>query len=67
MIATNVLAVVLYAFVGVAFFGVAFWVVDRLTPGSLWQELIEEKNVALGVFLAGVAIGLSVIIAAAVH
>lgn len=67
MQSSNVLAVVLYAFVGVACFGVAFWVVDRLTPGSMWRELIEEKNVALGTFLGGMAIALSVIIAAAVH
>jgi uncharacterized membrane protein YjfL (UPF0719 family) len=67
MLSSNVLAVVLYAFVGVACFGVAFWLVDRLTPGNMWQELVEHKNVALGNFLAGMAIALAVIIAAAVH
>jgi uncharacterized membrane protein YjfL (UPF0719 family) len=66
-VSQNIVAVVLYAFVGVAFFGVSFWLADKLTPGHMWQELIENKNVALGVFLGGVAIGLSVIIAAAVH
>jgi uncharacterized membrane protein YjfL (UPF0719 family) len=40
---------------------------DRLTPGSLWKELIEDQNTALGVLMGCVAIALAIVIAAAIH
>jgi uncharacterized membrane protein YjfL (UPF0719 family) len=42
-------------------------VFDKLTPGSLWKELIEDQNTAIGVLMGAVAIALAIIIAAAVH
>jgi uncharacterized membrane protein YjfL (UPF0719 family) len=42
-------------------------VVDRVTPYSLWKEIVEEKNVALAVLLGAASIGICVIIASAVH
>jgi uncharacterized membrane protein YjfL (UPF0719 family) len=40
---------------------------DKITPGSLWKELLEDQNTALGVLMAGVAIAIAIIIAAAIH
>ena len=39
----------------------------RLTPGELWREIIERKNMAVALLAGAVAIGISNIIAAAVH
>ena len=64
---TNMLAAALFALLGIVIFVVAFIVIDRLTPGSLWKELIEEHNTALAVLSGAFAIGLAIIIAAAVH
>ncbi len=63
----NALAAILFAVIGVALFILAFVLFDKLTPGSLWKEIIEDQNTALGVLMGAVAIALAIIIAAAVH
>ena len=63
----NAVAAVLFAIIGVLLFILAFMVFDKLTPGSLWKELIEDQNTAIGVLMGAVAIALAIIIAAAVH
>ena len=57
----------LYAGLGIVIFIVSFVLVDRLTPGALWNEIIEKKNMAVAILAGAVAIGLSTIIAAAIH
>jgi uncharacterized membrane protein YjfL (UPF0719 family) len=66
-LATNVLAAAIFAFLGIGILAVALLIFDKLTPGTLWKELMEDQNVAIAVVLAGVTIGISIIIAAAVH
>ncbi len=63
----NVAAAIIFTVVGVVLFVVAFVLVDRFTPGSLWTELIEKRNTALAILVGAMSIGLSIIIAAAVH
>jgi putative membrane protein len=63
---SHLLSAVIYAVLGIVIFVAGFVLVDRLTPGSMWQELMEHRNVALGVTMAGIAIGLSIVIAAAI-
>lgn len=63
----NFAAAIVYALLGVVMFALAFMVFDKVTPGSLWKELLEDQNTALGVLMAGVAIGIAIIIAAAIH
>jgi uncharacterized membrane protein YjfL (UPF0719 family) len=61
------LAALLYAAIGLAVFGVAFVLVDRLTPYSLWKELIDEQNTALAIVVGAVAIGISIIVSSAIR
>ena len=63
----NVVAAIVFAFIGVLLFILAFMLFDKLTPGSLWKELIEDQNTALGVLMGAVAIALAIIMAVAVH
>jgi uncharacterized membrane protein YjfL (UPF0719 family) len=63
----NAVAAVIFAIIGVLLFILAFMVFDKLTPGSLWKELLEDHNTAIGVLMGAVAIALAIIIAAAVH
>ena len=63
---TNLLAAVLWSFLGIAIFVAAFVLVDRLTPGTMWKELIEEHNTAVAIVMGSIAIALGIIIAAAV-
>jgi uncharacterized membrane protein YjfL (UPF0719 family) len=57
----------LYALLGVAVFWICFVVVDKLTPYKLWEEIVEKQNVALGIVVGAMALGISIIVAAAVH
>ncbi len=58
---------ILFALIGVAVFWIAFVLIDRLTPYNLWQELVERQNVALGLVVAAMCLGISIIVAAAIH
>ncbi|HSU13576.1 DUF350 domain-containing protein [Longimicrobium sp.] len=62
----HLVAALVYALLGIVIFVVAFVVVDRLTPGSLWKEIIDEHNTALAVMMGAISIGISIIIAAAI-
>jgi putative membrane protein len=54
-----------FAVIGILLLAVSFIVLDKLTPGSLWKELIDEHNIAIAVLLGAFALGISIIIAAA--
>lgn len=58
---------VVYAVLGVVIFVLGFVVVDKLTPYNLWKELVENKNVALAIVVGFGALGVCIIIAAAIH
>jgi uncharacterized membrane protein YjfL (UPF0719 family) len=62
-----VLSSAAYAALGIVIFIGSFILVDVLTPGKLWAEIIEKKNMAVALLAGAVAIGLSNIIAAAIH
>lgn len=62
----HLVAAIVYALLGIVIFVMAFIVVDRLTPGSMWKEIIDEHNTALAVMMGAIAIGISIIIAAAI-
>jgi uncharacterized membrane protein YjfL (UPF0719 family) len=57
----------IYALLGVVIFITTFIIVDKLTPYDLWKQLVEEKNIALAIVVGAAALGICVIIAAAIH
>jgi uncharacterized membrane protein YjfL (UPF0719 family) len=58
---------VLYAFLGVMIFCITFLVVDKFTPYHLWKELVEKQNTAIAIVVGFFALGICVIVAAAIH
>ncbi len=58
---------ILFALIGVVVFWVSFIVIDKLTPYDLWKELVENRNMALGLVVAAMSLGISIIVAAAIH
>lgn len=62
----HILASIVYAMIGVGIFAVAFLVMERVLPFSLKKELSEDDNVAVGLVVGSVFIGLSIIIASAI-
>ena len=57
----------IYSVVGLLTFLACFYIVDKLTPGDLWQELVEKKNTAVAIFFGAVALGMCIIMAACLH
>ena len=58
---------ILFALVGVVLFCLSFVIIDKITPYNLWQELVEKQNMALGMVVAAMSLGISIIVAAAIH
>ena len=58
---------ILFAVIGVVIFWLSFVIIDKITPYDLWQEIVEKQNVALGLVVAAMSLGVSIIVAAAIH
>jgi uncharacterized membrane protein YjfL (UPF0719 family) len=56
-----------YALLGVLIFWLSFLVIDKITPYNLWQEIVEKHNIALGLVVAAMSLGICIIVAAAIH
>ena len=63
----NILNALIYALLGIAIFALSFAIIDKMTPYHLWKEIVEDKNMALATLVGFVALGMCIIIAAAVH
>jgi len=63
----HVVNAMVFALLGVVIFVVAFAILDKITPYSLWKEIVEEQNTALAILVGAVSLGVCIIIAAAVH
>ncbi|HEY8050030.1 MAG TPA: DUF350 domain-containing protein [Ramlibacter sp.] len=62
-----VIGSVVYALIGVVIFWLCFLILDKLTPYHLWNEIVEKHNVALGIVVGAMSLGICVIVAAAIH
>jgi putative membrane protein len=62
-----VLSTLLYSVIGIVIFAVGFLILDLLTPGKLWEQIEQKQNVAVAIFAGAVAIGLAIIVSAAIH
>jgi putative membrane protein len=58
---------VLFALLGVILFVATFVIIDKVTPYHLWRELVEKQNTALAIVVGFFALGICVIVAAAIH
>ena len=55
-----------FSALGIVLFALAFFIIVKVTPFSLRKEIEEDQNTALAIIMAGVIIGISLIIAAAI-
>ena len=58
---------ILFALIGVVIFWLCFLIIDKVTPYNLWEEIVEKQNVALALVVAAMSLGISIIVAAAIH
>jgi putative membrane protein len=58
---------IVFALIGVVIFWLCFIIIDKITPYNLWEEIVEKQNVALALVVAAMCLGISMIVAAAIH
>ena len=58
------LSTIVYGAVGIALCVAGYFAFDKIAGLSLRKELVEDQNVAVGVMLAGVFIGIAIVVAA---
>jgi len=64
----NVISALLFSAIGLLIYAVGFFLLDRFTPRvHIWREINDEKNIAIAIVIGSVAIGIALIIAAAVR
>ena len=56
-----------FTIVGLLLFALAFWIIVKVSPFSIRKEIEEDQNIALGIVIAAVIIGIALIVSAAVH
>lgn len=64
---SELLSTVVYAFLGLLLCFIVYKIIDMMTPGHLSKQLTEDKNMALAIVIGSLMIGVSIIIAAAIH
>lgn len=64
---THAVNALVFSVLGLVIFIAGFMLVDWWTPYDLWKEIVEEQNTALAIVVAGISMGICLIIAAAIH
>jgi putative membrane protein len=60
-------AALLFSGIGIVVLALSFVIFDKLTPGNLWKEIVEEQNIALAITTAAMTLAIANIIASAIH
>ena len=56
-----------FTLLGLILFALAFWIIVKVSPFSIRKEMEEDQNIALGIVIGSVIIGIALIVAAAIH
>ena len=60
-------ASIVYSVLGIAILLLSFYLFNKLTPGTLRREILEEHNTALAIMGAAFMLAVALIISAAIH
>ncbi|MDQ3917868.1 MAG: DUF350 domain-containing protein [Acidobacteriota bacterium] len=66
-LANVLLTTVIFTVFGLLVFGLAYMFIVKASPFSIRKEIEDDQNIALAIIIGSVIIGVSLIIAAAVH
>lgn len=67
LVAQNAVAAIIFAVIGLVVLAASIVLMSKLMPLPFWKEIEEDQNTALGVMVGSIVIGISIIIAAAIH
>ncbi len=62
-----VINAVVFSLLGMVILALGFFIFDKLTPGHLWKEIVEEQNIALAITAGATVLAIAQIIASAIH
>jgi len=60
-------ASIVYSLLGIFILVLSFVIIEKLTPKTLWREIMEEHNTALAILGAAFMLAVAIIISAAIH
>jgi putative membrane protein len=62
-----ILETLAFSVIGLILFAVAFWIIAKVLPFSIRKEIEDDQNTSLGIIIASIIIGISLIVSAAIH
>jgi putative membrane protein len=63
----GVIFAVVFGVLGICLFALAIKVMQKVASFSIEKEIAEDQNVALGIVMGAILLGLAIILAAAIH
>jgi len=63
----TLLSTLAYTGLGLVVMAITFFVITKVVPFSMRKEIEEDQNTALGIIIGSCFLGVSIIIAAAIH
>ncbi len=63
----QIMSSLVFSLIGITVFAFAFWLIGKISPFSIRKELEDDQNVALGIVIAAVIIGVALVVSAAIH
>ena len=63
----QLLVAAVFSTLGLVILGLVWLVLVKVLPFSLRKEMEDDQNTALGIVLGSIVLGISIIIAAAIH
>lgn len=63
-----VINALVFSGIGLVILAFGFILFDAMTPKvSIWKELVEKQNIAMGIFVGSLMIGIALIVSSAIH
>ena len=62
-----IVASIVYSVLGILILILSFLIFDKLTPKTLWKEIIDEHNTALAIVAGAFMLAVALIISSAIH
>ncbi len=63
----QLLVAAIFSVLGLVILGVVWLILVKILPFSLRKEMEDDQNIALGIVLGSLILGISLIIAASIH
>ena len=67
LLLTHIETAGIFALMGLLVMGLVWLLLVKILPFSMRKEMEEDQNIALGIVLGSLILGISIIIAAAIH